>query len=720
MRNSKSALRKAAVWLTAVLIICMSLPLGVSAKGGERKKVRAGWHEPPHFMTDQNGRKSGYSYEYQRKVAAYTGWEYEYVDGTWTDLMEMLKKGEIDILSDVSYKEERTKDMLFTSIPMGTEVYYVFVSTANKEKTSNNLSSLNGKKIGMTEGSIQKYYFIEWEKAHGIQTEIVEMNCDEEELIPHLDKTIDAIVTTESYATTSSLVPVAKIGSSEFFFAVNKNRPDLRDELDDALNKIQNENSSFNQKLYDKYLKNTQTKRFLNDTEKKWLAKHGKIRVGYQDNYLAFCARDKASGELTGALKDYLDYAASAFEDTKIEFEAVAYPSASDAIMALKKGEIDCVFPANLTDNDAEQLDLVMTPALMQTEMDAVIRTSEQKEFLKKEHIKVAVNEGNPNYDLFLAEHYPDWERVYFKDTPAGLDAVAKGDADCVIISSFRYGNISKQCKKLNLTTVYTGVDMDYCFAVNEGETELYTVLSRVTAVVPPAMVHSALTYYSTEEAKSSLGEIILDNLLLIIIVVTILALLIADLVLHNLRAQRQVQEKDNQVKDLNRKAFVDSLTSVRNHGAFAEYVQRLQERVNKEDKFEYAMAVFDCNYLKKINDLHGHDKGDIYLKNACRLICNVFEHSPVFRIGGDEFAAVLMNDDLKNREKLILLFEEKQTEKNSGTEDEWEQIHVAYGIAVYDPSVDGSVEDTIRRADRAMYEYKAESKARDEKKEEQ
>ena len=151
-----------------------------------------------------------------------------------------------------------------------------------------------------------------------------------------------------------------------------------------------------------------------------------------------------------------------------------------------------------------------------------------------------------------------------------------------------------------------------------------------------------------------------------------------------------------------------------------AAYVQRLQERVNKEDKFEYAMAVFDCNYLKKINDLHGHDKGDIYLKNACRLICNVFEHSPVFRIGGDEFAAVLMNDDLKNREKLILLFEEKQTEKNSGTEDEWEQIHVAYGIAVYDPSVDGSVEDTIRRADRAMYEYKAESKARDEKKEDQ
>ena len=88
-----------------------------------------------------------------------------------------------------------------------------------------------------------------------------------------------------------------------------------------------------------------------------------------------------------------------------------------------------------------------MTPALMRTEMDAVVRASEKKEFVHKKWITVAVNKGNTNYDRFLAEHYPDWHRAYFTDTPAGLEAVANGRADCVIISNYRYNNISKQCE---------------------------------------------------------------------------------------------------------------------------------------------------------------------------------------------------------------------------------------------------------------------------------
>ena len=119
------------------------------------------------------------------------------------------------------------------------------------------------------------------------------------------------------------------------------------------------------------------------------------------------------------------------------------------------------MFPANLTSYDAEKLGVVMTPALMRTEMDAVVRAAEQKEFIRKQDVIVAVNEGNTNYDMFLADHYPGWQRSYFKDTPTGLDAVAAGEADCVIISNYRFNNIARQCEKLHLTTVYTGVDMD-------------------------------------------------------------------------------------------------------------------------------------------------------------------------------------------------------------------------------------------------------------------
>ncbi|MBQ6555215.1 MAG: GGDEF domain-containing protein, partial [Firmicutes bacterium] len=663
--------------------------------------VRVGWHEPPYFITDQAGRKSGYSYEYQRKVAAYTGWEYEYVEGTWSDLMQMLKNGEIDLMSDVSYSEERAKDMLFSSLPMGTEAYYVFVSPDNTDISSEDPSSLNGKRVGVKKDTIQKKFFIEWAEKNGVNAEIVEMNLLDDESMKLLGSELDAYVTMDVYGSKATSVPVYKIGSADFYFAVNKQRPDILAELDAALNSIQDENKYYDQQLHDKYLKSGDTNKYLNAAEKDWLTHHGTIRVAYQDNYLAFCAQDPKTGDLTGALKDYLDYASTAFENAHPNFSAICYPTAAAAMEALKNGEVDCMFPANLTDYDAEELDLVMTPPLMHTEMDAVVRASEQKEFLKKDNIVVAVNEGNTNYDIFLADHYPDWQRAYFKDTPTGLDAIAAKKADCVIISGYRCSNISKQCENLHLTTVYTGVDMDYCFAVREGETELYSILATVTEIVPEAVIHTALTYYSTEDMKTSVLDLVKENLFIVTTTIALILLIILILLLHNIRAERKIVEEEHLVKALNKKVFVDALTSVKNKGAYYNYIKKLQDSIDKKEAPEFAICIFDCNDLKQINDKFGHDKGDIYLKTACRLMCEVFEHSPVFRIGGDEFAVILQNGDFEYRDDLMDLFEERRRKICLTAPNKWEEIHIAVGVAVYDPKIDGSVSDAARRADK-------------------
>ena len=123
-------------------------------------------------------------------------------------------------------------------------------------------------------------------------------------------------------------------------------------------------------------------------------------------------------------------------------------------------------------------------------------------------------------------------------------------------------------------------------------------------------------------------------------------------------------------------------------------------------------MGVFDCDDLKSVNDLYGHDKGDIYLKTASRLICRVFTHSPVFRIGGDEFAVILQNEDYRNRQELLRSFDAAMAETCAASENRWEQVHVAAGIADYDPRQDHSVIDTVRRADRVMYINKRKHKA--------
>ena len=708
---TKSINRILAMAFALLLALPLVLPAAVYADGGdeakETKTVKVGWHEVPYFITDENGRRSGYTYEYQSKLAAYTGWDYEYVEGSYSELLQKLMDGEIDMLGNVSYLDERAEKILYSSVPMGTEAYYIFVSPDNTEIRSDDYTTLNGKRIGVAKGTFQKEEFLKWEEIHGIEAELIETNDTEEESLSKLGRDYDAFVTLDVYADPEKAEPLIKVGSSDFFFAVSKECPELLPVLDDAMNRIQDENKYFNQNLHEKYLSSVNADAYLSDSELKWLEDHGTIRVGYQDGYMAFCAQDPATGELTGALKDYLEYAADSMENAHIDFEAIAYPTAADAMEALKNGEIDCMFPANLTDYDCEEMGLSMTPALMRTEMDAVVRESEQKEFIKKDDVKVAVNEGNTNYEIWLRDNFPTWTPVYFKDTPAGLEGIAAGDADCVIISNYRYNNISKQCEKLHLTTVYTGVDMDYYLAVKKGNTELYSILSRVTTAVPESLVNKALTYYSTEDARASFADFVRDNLVAVLLAAVVIALLIGMLSMRSLVLHRKVIEEEHVIDDLGKQVYVDALTSVRNKGAFDNYIDLMQARFDTGNSTAFAVAMLDCDDLKEVNDTCGHDKGDEYLKTATKLICKVFRHSPVFRIGGDEFAVILMNDDFENRDALVRKFERERKKICKEAKEFWEKIHISMGIAVHDPEIDAAVEDTVRRADQIMYENK-------------
>ena len=168
-----------------------------------------------------------------------------------------------------------------------------------------------------------------------------------------------------------------------------------------------------------------------------------------------------------------------------------------------------------------------------------------------------------------------------------------------------------------------------------------------------------------------------------------------------------------NYITDLNDLAYADALTSLHNKGAFDICVRDIQSKINGEGEgLKFAVCIFDCNDLKKVNDQNGHDKGDIYLKETAEIICDVYEHSPVFRIGGDEFAAILMDRDFQNRDELLRRFDRECEEKRKHNSDAWEKINVARGMAIYDPKEDESVSDVVRRADKNMYENKFASKA--------
>lgn len=504
MRPQMRKVMKKALLLGLALLTALLLPVSAGAKGAG-KTVRVGWFDSPFNTIDEFGRRAGYAYDYQQKLAAYSGWTYEYVEGSWPELMEMLSDGRIDLLSDVSYTQERAERILYSSAPMGSEEYDLFVAPGKTTITAEDFSSFNGKRIGANKGSVQIALYRDWARANGVDAQLVELTGSEEENVARLARgDIDLYLTLEGFCSKEDGVPVCRIGSSDFYFGVSQNRPDLLVELNNAMSRILDENEFYNQALYSKYLQNSGTHRFLSAEESAWLDSHGPIKVGYQDHYLAFCARDDRTGALTGALEDYLNAAFDCMENAHLEFEPVCYPSSAAAIEALKEGEVDCVFPVNLTSYDGENAGVFVTPALMRTDMSAVIREADRETFDKKDRVTVAVNADNPNYDMFLLDHFPEWRAIYYKDTPECLKAISEGQADCLLMSYYRYNNISKLCEKYHLTTCSTGVAMDYCFAVGRNDPILYSILAKTTAAVPESTVNAALTRHFSEDARDT------------------------------------------------------------------------------------------------------------------------------------------------------------------------------------------------------------------------
>ena len=339
-----------------------ALPLTAHASDHKGKVVRVGWYESTFSYTDESGRRTGYDYVYEQKIASYTGWTYEYIDGSWPELLEKLKNGEIDMLGDVSHTEERAEILLYPSLPMGTEDYYIFVTPKNTELTQGGISVFYGKKVGVNKGSVQENFLLEWIEKNAIEMDIVELTASEAQAFEMVEKgEIDALVTVDGFGDPEKAVPVFKVGYSDYFFAVSNQRPDIHEELEQALKKINEENRYFNQQLHERYVKSTGASLYLNDAEKAWLSSHGAVKVGYLDNYLPFCAKEEDTNELTGALKDYLDYASDVIVNAELNFETICYKNQAEALEALRKGEIDCIFPSNLSVSDGEEMGLVFT-----------------------------------------------------------------------------------------------------------------------------------------------------------------------------------------------------------------------------------------------------------------------------------------------------------------------------------------------------------------------
>ena len=700
--------------LFVMLLPAVFLLLADAVAEEPSKVVRVGWFDSSYNNIDGSGRRTGYSYEYQQKIAAYTGWNYEYVEGNWGQLVQKLINGEIDMLGGVSYTEARANVVQFSSYPMGTEEYYLFINGDKVAEYNEDFSYFNGKKIGVNKQSVQLEFFKEWEKQHNIQTELIELPDGESKSMKLLkDGEIDGFVSVDNYLSVENIVPVVKIGYSDFFFAVSKKRSDILDELNVAMGKIQDENRYYGDELFIKYIRNSRAITYLTHDEQQWLSEHKTIRVGYVDDYLAYCAKDKETEQVTGALKDYLRKARTSFFNGILNFETKAYDSISDAMSAMQRGEVDTVFPSNLSVYDAEEAGVLITPSIVNANLYLVVQASNVEYLKDMQYIKVAVVGGDDNYESIVKTKYYNWQIYNCDNVHACIRDVANGKAEGFLISNYRYNSISRLCSQYHLVALDTAKDLDFRFAVKKGDMELYSIVAKTTNIVPTSYVHASLTKYFSEEGKMTVWELICDNKAIVIFLITLIISMLWLIVVQNrlIRAKNEAKKHSMKVRELSHRVFVDALTSVRNKGGYDDYILHLKERIKKKDVVEFGICMFDCDNLKVINDKYGHEKGDVYLKTAAKAICEVFQHSPVFRIGGDEFTLILLNEDFKNRTELINLFKVNCNTVNEQAKNDWEQIHISIGCAVSELSNMASVDDVMRKADQLMYENKRKRK---------
>ena len=707
--------------LCLLMMLCVVLPIAAFARESEQKVVRVGWYESTYCYRDKFGRRSGVAYEYQQKIAAHTGWTYEYVEESWPNLLQMLIDGEIDLMSDVSYTEERSELMLFPSLAMGAESYYVYIDADNADISSEDLQTFNGKKVGVNKDSIQEGMLIEWAENNGIAVDVVEMTGDEAYSMEILAKgEIDAMVSIDGFGAKERIIPVCKVGSSDYFFAVNKDRPDLLNELNSALAAIQDEDPYFNQRMFDEYIRLVNENAFLTSSQESWLSEHGTIRVGYREDYLPFCASDKTTGELTGALNNFLVHASNCLKNAEIHFEALPYPSINAALEAMKNGEIDCVFPVSLSSDYCETNGIMKISSIMQTEMNVMVRANDRPEIAPGKELKVAVNYGNTAFETFIMDHFPEWKIVVCDEGEDCFRAVALGEADCALICDYRMNAVESLREQYDLIALPTGEAMGLSLAVRRDDHALYSILNKIANLSANEEMEYALVSYIYSDQKVSFSQFLRDNWIVVVVVLTVIFAVIIFLLFLRLKSARRVNEQQKQIEETLRReleqkkqlqsitklAFTDYLTGVQSKNAYAKAEEEMDRRIADNTATEFAMVLFDLNDLKKVNDTKGHEVGDKYIKEACRIIREEFNNSPVYRIGGDEFVAVLEGEDYANHDALLADFE-KQMDENL----ERGGVVVAFGCAVFDLQKDKSAHAVLERADAAMYERKKKMK---------
>ena len=563
MKNSgmsetmQTLMRKSVCVMLSLLLLLLSavLPVKAAEETAPVKVVRVGSFEDTFNYVNEKGARKGYGYELLQTLSGYTGWQFEYVTCDWSDCFEKLKNGEIDIMGAISYTEDRAEEMLFSDEPMGEEKYYLYADLSRADISASDYKTLNGKKVGVLMGTEPEVMLTEWEEKYGLKTEHVNVSNNEDAKQKLANHEIDCFVSLEeSFWADLGISTITRVGKSGIYYALNKDRPDLKEELDNAMRALDEAVPFYTADLYKRYFSMDYTPILIGE-EKAWLKEHGAIKMGFLTSDSGVSTFDPATGEFTGVITDYIQFAADCLGNQELEFQLVGYDSKEAELDALKSGEIDMIFHCDQNPNLAEEYHFACTNTTWTSNLMAV---TNKQHFNENNVNRIAVPQNKLSLKKYLAFYYPQWEIVDCDTQEDAAKLVKDGQADCFVTG---ISSENKYSKKYSFYSVPLVNPVRSCFAVNSGNRSLLSILNKTIKAMPVNMLAGALAMYKSSARKVTLSDFIKDNFFMALLVssiaVAVVLLTILMLLQKARKAEAAARKAANDTQKLNAKLQV-------------------------------------------------------------------------------------------------------------------------------------------------------------------
>ena len=537
--------RKKSVVLFAYIFVILGIwmMLSVHCQAAETNNdekqpqtIRVGSFEDTFNYVDKNGVRRGYGYELMQALSGYTGWKFEYVKCDWSNCFDKLENGEIDIMGDISYTDERAQKMLFSDEPMCEEKYILYADLSHTDIGTSDFKAMDGKRVGVLMGTEPEIMLREWENKNGIHTKHVNVNNDDDVEKKLANHEIDCFVSLEeSIWSEQGISSVTTIGKSGIYFAINKERSDIKTKMDHAMRQLEQDSPFFKADLYKKYF-TLDYKQSLTGKEKSWVEEHGGIKIGFLNNDQAIFSMDEETGKLTGMLAEYISYAKDCLGNQTLEFNICEYDDYNEMLQALQNHEIDMIFYASRNPDLAEKKGYTLTNTAWTYSLMAV---TDEKYFNEDKSYTVAVPKEQEALKQHIAFNYPRWKLVDYDSFADAADMIMNEKADCFLMGTsqaLKYDN-ERDFKSVPLTKT-----MEACFAVREGEGILLSILNKTLKDMPSDMLTSALAIYDSTADKVTFYDFVKDNMLAFFVTAGVFVITIIGIILVLLQKARKAE----------------------------------------------------------------------------------------------------------------------------------------------------------------------------------